>query len=95
VIAVDVVRAPDHVTLTVVKFAVAVTDDGGVGRPTPTTDNVITFDGTLEPTAFFAVTRKLLVTPAVRPSIRAERYKFDRVETTFHVSPASVERQTS
>jgi hypothetical protein len=79
----------------VVKFAVAVTDDGGVGTPPPATVNEISFEGTLAPTAFFAVTRKLLATPGVRPSIRAERYRLDRVETTTHVTPASVERQTS
>ena len=94
-IAVEVERAPDHETLMVVKFAVAVTDDGGVGTPAPATVNVTTFEGTLVPAALLAVTRKLLVTPGVRPSIRAERNRFDRVATTVHVAPASVERHTS
>jgi hypothetical protein len=79
----------------VVKLAVAVTDDGGIGAPPPATVNVISLEGTLAPATFFAVTRKLLATPGARPSIRAERYRLDRVETTTHVVPASVERQTS
>jgi hypothetical protein len=92
---VDDVRAPDHETFTVVKFADAVTDDGGMGSPTAASERVITFEGTLEPTALRAVTRKLFVTPGVKASIRTERLKFDRVATTTHVAPASVERHTS
>ena len=94
-IGVDVVRAPDHETLMVVKFAVAETDDGGVGRPTAASVKVTTFDGTLVPATLRAVTRKLFVLPGVRPSMRAERYMLDCEETTVHVAPASVERHTS
>ena len=92
---VEVVRAPDHETLTVVKFAVAETDDGGVGRPTAASVKVMTFEGMLVPATLFAVTRKLFVTPGVRPSMRAERYMLDCEETTAQVTPASVERHTS
>jgi hypothetical protein len=93
--AVEVVRAPDHETFTVVKFAVADTDDGGVGTLAPSTVRVSVSDGVLEPAELRATTRKLLLTPATKPSMRAERSKFDVVAATAQVDPLSVLRHTS
>ena len=46
-----------HVTVTLVLFTTADTDDGGRGIPTTTGVNVTTLDGALLPTAFTASTR--------------------------------------